>query len=152
MTSTATETRTLPFFVYGTLRAGEGNYQWALKGRTSREREAAFIGGALFDGGGFPYMVREPGTTDEARVIGDLMEVPAEVYAEVLSDLDHLEGYNPNRAHNHYRRIEVEVTTTDGEKVLAYTYIADRSTYDHVLGLPLIESGDWVRDGGRFRR
>jgi gamma-glutamylcyclotransferase (GGCT)/AIG2-like uncharacterized protein YtfP len=142
----------LPFFVYGTLRHGQGNYEWALQGRTTREREASFVGGALFDGGAFPYMIREVGHTDNARVIGDLMDVPAEHYADVLNDLDTLEGYNPRRAQNLYQRIEIDVTTTDGETVRAYTYVADTGMYNRVLSYDVIPSGDWVRDGARFAR
>ena len=142
----------LPFFVYGTLRVGQGNWDWALQGRTSREQEATFAGGALFDGGAFPYMIREAGITDEHQVIGDLMDVPAENYAAVLDDLDNLEGYDPQRGINLYRRVEVDVTTADGETVRAYTYIADSSQYGRVAALPLVASGDWLRDGERFQR
>lgn len=89
--------RPLPFFVYGTLRPGHGNYDRLLKGRTTRERPAAARGHHLYVRG-VPYAVPAD-RTDLAflppPLVGALIEVAPEVYPEVLADLDALEGYHP---------------------------------------------------------
>ncbi|GII25710.1 gamma-glutamylcyclotransferase family protein [Planosporangium mesophilum] len=140
-------TQCLPFFVYGTLRSGQRNYARLLAGRTVSEHPATLAGGTMYDSGGFPYLIRTDGQTD-GQIVGNLMEVGEADFDEVLATLDRLEGYDPDSARNHYNRIVVPVTTMDAETVEAYTYVADPSMYDAIrTRLPLIESGDWVKDG-----
>lgn len=51
------QTVRLPVFAYGTLRPGEGNYAWALAGKTTAEVPATVVGMVLLDGPGFPFTV-----------------------------------------------------------------------------------------------
>lgn len=136
----------LPFFCYGTLRTGEGNYHWSLEGKTFREVPATLTGVKMLDNhGGFPFVTTIDAPAD-GTVLGDLMYVPADLYDGIQRRLDALEGYRgPGNPHNMYDREIVTVTTIDGEQVEAYAYLTSPRLYhDHVKDLPLIESGDWV--------
>ena len=146
MTSVPTSER-LPFFVYGTLRAGEGNHSWALAGKTASEVPATLAGGEMYTNGGYPYVIR---TDNPAEVVvGEIMTPTDAMYEQVLTALDRLETYVPGREDNHYDRVVVEVTTTDGETVRAFTYVASPSMYDHARSFPRVLSGDFVKDGKR---
>ena len=95
--------------VYGTLRLGQGNYRRLLEGRTANERPAIAKGLALF-GNGIPYAVTHPG----ARVVGTLITITPALYGEVLTDLDALEGYHPDRpVTSHYIRTTRAVVATN---------------------------------------
>jgi gamma-glutamylcyclotransferase (GGCT)/AIG2-like uncharacterized protein YtfP len=138
----------LPFFVYGTLRRDCGNHGWALDGRTSSERPATMPGAVMHDNGGFPYVTLDP-TGD--TVLGEVMVVPDEHYADVLSDLDGLEGYHPDRADNHYDRIIVTVTLADGSTMRAYTYVVAPRYAARLSLLPVISDGDWKQHAATRR-
>lgn len=134
-------TTRLPVFVYGTLRSGEGNWRWALAGRTVSETPAVLDGAAMYDQGGFPFVAR----SETGRVIGDLMVIEDTCYDEVLSALDSLEGYRGPGQSNMYDRETVTVTTADGIQVQAYTYVVSPRLFeDRVCRLPRIENGDWI--------
>lgn len=146
--ATTTE-RHLPAFVYGTLRNGCGNYEWCLKGRTLTEEPATLTGARMWSNrGSFPFV----STNDSAEtdvVVGELMCIPESLFADVLRDLDGLEGYRgPGVASNLYDRKIVTVTTDDGEQVEAYTYIVSQNIYDSRLRnsdpSELVDSGDWL--------
>lgn len=135
----------LPVFVYGTLRTGEGNYAWALKGQTSREEPATLTAARIYDGIGFPFVSRLAALpTDNVR--GDLMHIPEDRYDDVLDSLDGLEGYfGPDNPMNMYDRVLVAVTLDDGTEVEAYTYlVSERLFHNRVSSLAVITSGDWV--------
>lgn len=139
----ATLTTTLPVFVYGTLRNGQGNYGRLLRGRTADEQLGTVAGVAMYNrNGGFPYSVV---TNDPSDVIvGELMTPKADEYADVLDSLDWLEGYTPGSAFNHYDRIEVTVTLATGEQVTALMYVAGSAAADRIRELPRIDTGDWL--------
>lgn len=148
-TPATTTERHLPAFVYGTLRNGCGNWDWCLKGRTESEKPATLAGARMWANGGmFPY-VSMSDATEANVVVGELMYIPENLFAEVLRDLDGLEGYHAEgHTYNHYDRKIVTVTTDDGEQVEAYTYLVSQRIYDSRLrdGDPsgLITSGDWL--------
>lgn len=142
----------LPIFVYGTLRTDQGNYNWALAGRTTSEVEATMSGMVMHDQGGFPFAYP---TEDPADVIvGDLMRIRDDLYQETLASLDGLEGYFGPQGNNLYERGIRTVTLADGTNVEAYTYFASDYLYtSRVHRLPRIESGDWIDyDTTRFTR
>ena len=84
---------TLPVFVYGTLRPGEGNYSWALAGKTVAEVPATVSGLALHEGPGFPYAVLTGDPAD--RVHGTLITIHRDLYEQVFARLDALDGVRP---------------------------------------------------------
>ncbi|MEU7379710.1 gamma-glutamylcyclotransferase family protein [Streptomyces sp. NPDC042207] len=131
----------LPFFVYGTLRPGEGNHGLLLRGRTRSEEPARLSGAVLYDGPGYPYAVEEPG----GLVRGDLVAARPEEYGEVLTALDRLEEYVAGDPHSLYERIEREVVReSDGAVVRAWVYVAGPSvTHWLRAGGVRIEGGDW---------
>lgn len=123
----------LPVFVYGTLRPGLGNYRWLLAGQTVHEQPATLPDAVMHEGPGFPYVVDGDGV-----VRGDLVEVRADVYVEVLASLDSLEGYSPSRRANHYDRVVRTVDTSAGPRQ-TWVYLA-AATPDG----PVVASGDWL--------
>src|ERR1700694_5428983 len=127
-----------PFFVYGTLRRGQGNYRRLLAGRTTAEISATLPGHALY-GQGLPYAV---GAEASAAVVGDLMFVDAERYDEVLADLDRLEGYRPGRS-SFYVRQAVTVRKEGGEET-AWVYLAGPETARRLNDVERIDGGDWL--------
>lgn len=112
--------RRLPFFLYGTLRAGQRNHA-LLHGRTTAWTPAVLPGALLFDGPGYPFAVDDP--TGTGVVHGDLVDVPAGQYAGVLADLDTLESYRPGDAASLYVRVAREVRTDRGTRE-AWVYVA----------------------------
>lgn len=136
-----------PFFVYGTLRPGQGNYR-LLAGRTVAEFPANLPGHALY-GPGLPYVTAAAG---DSSVVGDVMFVAPEDYAEVLVRLDCLEGYRPGRPHCHYERVgrPVSYVDADGAEVttLAWVYLAGPAARERLRAAERIAGGDWL--AGRF--
>lgn len=135
----------LPFFVYGTLRPGEGNYAHLLAGRTAAEQPAQLAGAALYDAGPYPFLAMALDLVQPADLVhGTLISVAPELYAPVLAALDELEGYVENGADNWYERVVVGVSTQSGPRQ-AYLYVAGEPTLAIIRAgqLPRIASGDW---------
>jgi len=109
--------------VYGTLREGQGNWNWALRGRSDKLGDTEVSGFLMYNTGGFPAVVH---ATDEDVIKIEVYEVDDEVFA----DLDRLEGY-PTM----YTREQV-----DTEYGPAWLYIWNSST----ARLQLLPEGDWV--------
>jgi gamma-glutamylcyclotransferase (GGCT)/AIG2-like uncharacterized protein YtfP len=136
----------LPFFVYGTLRPGQGNYR-LLAGHTVDEVPASLSGHALFDAG-LPYVVPRAGH----RVRGDLVTPDPARYRAVLDRLDRLEGFDPRcPAGSHYRRVAVDVVVDGtGEHRAAWVYLAGEQATDRLNRVAgrrarLVTHGDWTR-------
>ena len=137
-----TPSKSLPFFVYGTLRPGESNHDLFLRGRTESEERGRLHGAALYDGPGYPYAVEAPGSV----IVGELVTARPEAYPQLLRELDRLEDYAPGDPANLYERVERRVTRdTDGTAVRAWVYLA-ASTVTARLRThgKLIEGGDWL--------
>ncbi|MFI9030481.1 gamma-glutamylcyclotransferase family protein [Streptomyces sp. NPDC053560] len=137
----------LPFFVYGTLRPGEANHAWALRGRTAAEQPAMIHGALLYDGPGYPYAVRGPA---DATVHGHVVTPHEAAYEEVLAVLDRLEGYTPGAPDNDYDRAACDADLPDGSTVAAWVYLAAEPLAGRLraAGTP-IPGGDWLATGRR---
>jgi gamma-glutamylcyclotransferase (GGCT)/AIG2-like uncharacterized protein YtfP len=135
--------KNLPFFVYGTLRHAQGNYSWALNGRTEAEVDARMPGLDMYGNHGFPYALINPANTQ--GIVGELMYISDANFFSVLDSLDMLEGYDSSRPdfEQHYIRIEAFARVGEHE-VQAYTYVASPGVaIDVKQRIPKIESGDW---------
>jgi gamma-glutamylcyclotransferase (GGCT)/AIG2-like uncharacterized protein YtfP len=119
----------LPFFVYGTLKNGHGNYARQLAGKTTAER-AATASGLLFDLGWFPMMI-----AGEGVVHGELMDVHPDHYDHVLESLDILEGVGSG----FYNRVKISVKV-DGRPMAAWGYVG---TAEKVRGRRFLSRGTW---------
>lgn len=127
----------LPFFVYGTLRAGQGNSH-LLRGAIARARRASLSGAQMFDLGPYPMIVE-----GEGLVWGELIEIEAARYAATLRALDRLEGVDgacPNNPNALYRRLRREVWVAE-ERVEAWVYFGREKIARRGR---LVESGDWL--------
>ncbi|MGK5530018.1 gamma-glutamylcyclotransferase family protein [Streptomyces sp. URMC 129] len=141
----AAEAERLPFFVYGTLRPGQVNHAWALRGRTAAEEPARLPGAVLYDGPGYPYAVPAPGDGAGAVVSGELIHPLPDHYAEVLAVLDRLEEYAPGAPDNVYERVAVDVLRAAGGTARAWVYLAAAPLAARLRasGTP-IPGGDWL--------
>ncbi|MFE1958089.1 gamma-glutamylcyclotransferase family protein [Streptomyces sp. NPDC059479] len=131
----------LPFFVYGTLRPGEPNYDLCLRGRTAHEEPARLEGALLYDGPGYPYVIEDRGT-----VVGDLITAKPGQYGELLAVLDELEEYfAPGDPANVYERVARDVLSAGGTTVSAWVYFAaPRVAHELRARGRLIAGGDWL--------
>lgn len=124
-------------FVYGTLKPGEVNYQRYCTGKVVEvKRVIAF--GQLFDLPlGYPAM-----TLGESTVQGFVLTFSA---PDILSILDTLEDYNPNRTpeQNEYHRQQIEIYNLTRQVIgLAWVYLMTLEQVQQLEGI-LIPSGWW---------
>ncbi|HWR97562.1 MAG TPA: gamma-glutamylcyclotransferase [Candidatus Methanoperedens sp.] len=139
MLHAAARNETAPFlatglFVYGTLLR-EGSRHAELKrcgGVWSTVPATA--SGALLDCGAFPGMVAGEGGTVHGELV-DLRDVP--LAFTHLDGVEGFEGFEASRAL--FRRALITVTTEDGAKHLAWTYLWAGGAKH-----PRIASGDWL--------
>ncbi len=130
----------LPFFVYGTLRAGETNAT-LLRNAVARSRLAKLSGAQMFDLGPYPMIVESAG-----EVWGELIEIEADKYAAIVKSLDRLEGVDsahPTHPDALFRRLRRDVWVED-EMVECWTYFGRESLARRGK---LVAGGDWL---GRF--
>jgi gamma-glutamylcyclotransferase (GGCT)/AIG2-like uncharacterized protein YtfP len=143
---TANEQR--PFFFYGTLKPGEGNYAPFLGGRTLREQPATIAGAALYTEGPYPYLVLGEGLADPADVVrGYAITVQPDAYAEVLRQVDQLEDYIPGDPQSEYMRIVYPVQTEAGP-LAVWVYVAGARVLAAIRAgqMRRIASGIWGQD------
>lgn len=140
-----------PIFVYGTLRHGQGNYHWALEGRTQAEYSAVLAGHAIYRAphGGFPYLTA---AHPESAVMGELMVIHPDSYAQVLANLDRLEGYRSGSAESHYQRMCRQVTYhhphSGQQQAVAWVYLAGPDAVARLATAQPIPGGDWLAHPG----
>lgn len=134
----------LPFFVYGTLRVGQGNYLRLVAGKTTRAIPAVLPNHRMYAG-------IYPCITDDAaggQVVGDLLYIQPERYAEVLAALDDLEQYDPDEEDPWYIRVQRTVEHTDASgqthHIAAWVYLGGRATLAAYTEEQRVPSGDWV--------
>lgn len=145
--TSSTKVEQLPFFVYGTLRTGQGNWSRFLKRRTVAEIPAILPQAVMYHTG-LAYVLDAGKDEQEYSVKGDLMFVKPEVYELALKEIDGLEGYNPLTNTGHYVRVARKAEYTDldtGEvkSVLAWVYFAGSSRRSFSAD-ERVQDGDWL--------
>ena len=130
-----------PFFVYGTLRAGQANSH-LLRGAIIRTRPAKLSGAQMFDLGPYPMIIEAEG----GEVWGELIAIEPGKYAAILKALDRLEGVdgaNPANPDALYRRLRRQVWAEE-QWVETWVYFGRE-----ILARrgKLVAGGDWL---GRF--
>jgi gamma-glutamylcyclotransferase (GGCT)/AIG2-like uncharacterized protein YtfP len=118
--------------VYGTLRYGQGNWEWALNHPSIEYLGTDRIEGYALYQHGIPFMVESEGDS----VVVDVFDVG---YLDVWTALDSLEGHP-----DWYRR---EIMTTEGGTSV-WCYLYPRATGEELesRGLTKVQDGDWVGD------
>lgn len=138
------DTDQIPFFVYGTLRKGEGNYRRYVAGKTEREHRATLAGYRLY-ANDLPCVVEAP---EGGTVLGDLFYIRPELYHRVLRTLDMLEEYDPAQEDPWYVRVRrvVRYVADDGTpgEAEAWVYQGGRRTAASYGAADLVPSGDWI--------
>ncbi len=140
--------RNLPYFVYGTLRPGHGNYRAYLEGKTvGAAAKATLRGFQMYNLGGFPMAVH---TGDEKDVIvGNLVQVRPKEVAEVSAALDRLEGYPSfydKMVVTAYEELEASDSSTVSRMREVYVYVCpeeNQGKYEKLYNK--IPSGDWEK-------
>jgi gamma-glutamylcyclotransferase (GGCT)/AIG2-like uncharacterized protein YtfP len=132
-----TNDKLIKVFVYGTLKPGEANYQQFCADYVVAAQKAIALG-QLFDLPlGYPAM-----TPGNFRVYGFLLSF---TNREIISQLDWLEDYNPQRpvAENEYYRQQIEVyDTTLASLGTAWTYLMT-SAQIRAFGGVFLPNGCW---------
>jgi gamma-glutamylcyclotransferase (GGCT)/AIG2-like uncharacterized protein YtfP len=127
----------LRVFVYGTLKPGERNYLRYCTGVAVTAQAATARGRLYALPAGYPAM-----TTGDGWVHGFVLSFEDE---SMLSALDELEGYLPDRpqAENEYFRVEVETFAPDGQPLgPAWVYQVAPAEVQRWGGVPL-PGGTW---------
>ncbi len=127
----------LRVFVYGTLKPGEVNYQRYCAGKVREEKSAIAFGNLFNLPLGYPAM-----TPGESIVRGFLLTFTD---STILTILDELEDYKPNRIpeENEYYRQEIETYDLDRKSLgLAWIYLMTFTQVQRFGGI-LISSGCW---------
>ena len=103
-------------FVYGTLKPGECNYQNYCAERVVKVRQAIARGQLFALPLGYPAM-----TVGEGIIQGVILSFPDD---SILSDLDQLEDYQPDRlaAQNEYQRQQVQTYQPENQHPLEVTW------------------------------
>lgn len=124
-------------FVYGTLRRA-ANHPMHRALATSSFIGEGHVGARLFDLGSYPGMMlsRDP----DARVTGEVYELPAEAAAVVLQTLDEYEGVGATSGVQEYERQIVDVSLVTGQTLSAWAYVL----VDARRARARIDSGDMM--------
>lgn len=144
-TSETSGLRNLPYFVYGTLRPGNGNFKRYLEGKSFHLRPAKLTGFVMVSLGGFPMAI-ETGNKKDV-IVGELVSLRPKEFASTTKSLDALEGY-PSFYDKLIVSAEAEEIMSDNVVKLrdeeAYVYASPEvhaekylKTYSKVIG------GDW---------
>ena len=136
----------LPFFVYGTLRAGESN-AYLLRGAITRSCGAKLGVAQMFDLGPYPMIIE----SELGEIWGELIEIEAEKYDSILKSLDRLEsvdGQNPENPAALYRRLR-RFVWVENELIEAWVYFGRESVARRGC---IVAGGDWCERFGKFQR
>jgi len=122
------------FFVYGTLRRGQSNYQRLLEGKEG----FSFLGPAVtinkytMFSSGIPFVHKQP----------EISVIKGEVFMvwdnKLIKSLDALEGHRDGERHG-YHREKTPVRLDGGINMLAWLYF-----YYGVPHGTIVHSGDWL--------
>ncbi|QIR37557.1 gamma-glutamylcyclotransferase [Tolypothrix sp. PCC 7910] len=131
----------LRVFVYGTLKPGEVNYQKYCAGKVIDAKRAIARGKLFALPMGYPAM-----TLEDSQVQGYLLSFKD---SKVLSQLDNLEDYQPQRqiSENLYNRQEIEIFNLQGLSLgWAWTYFMSPDRVQQLGGI-LQPDGWWTGCG-----
>ena len=134
----------LPFFVYGTLRAGEYNAV-LLRNSIARSRAAKLCGAQMFDLGPYPMIIEDE---TQHEIWGELIEIEADKYESIVKSLDRLESVNgadPENPDALYRRLRRFVFVEE-EQIEAWVYFGREVVARRGC---IVAGGDWLN---RFHR
>lgn len=122
------------FFVYGTLRVGQGNWRWLLQGKPGVKHlgKARTVNKYTLRTAGIPFVYPSPATS---HITGDLFEI---ISPGVIKGLDQLEGHREGVKDGYHREIiPVILDDTEFDAWLYFYYSAKPQG-------TIIESGDWL--------
>lgn len=106
-------------FAYGLLRGEFDSPMAELMAQHARRIGPAKLRAQLFDIGGYPGVIKP--NTDNQFVLGELFEVPEP--SQLWPVLDAFEGISSDHAQPfEYERAVADVTTKQGDTVVAYVY------------------------------
>lgn len=126
----------VPVFVYGTLRYGEGNYQWCSDAVVAVLRDCHTDGRIYWVSGRSGYPVAK--LDEEGEIIGDILwfDPSHRAYHDVVA-MEIGAGYE-------VRKVSVRCQGGELREASAFHYV--RAPRGH-----LIPSGDWVREDTSMR-
>jgi gamma-glutamylcyclotransferase (GGCT)/AIG2-like uncharacterized protein YtfP len=128
----------MPVFAYGTLMIGRENYKRYIHPFPHRAIPAETEGELYHLPLGYPGLL-----AGQTSVRGVCFFFPEEVYEQVLTGLDELEGYfGPGDPRNEYERVLMPVRLDGGEQIQAYVYQFVDAAYARRKGIR-VEDGDW---------
>ena len=126
-----------PLFVYGSLRKGSPNPHAAFLHSRCLFRGVARMRGRLYRNGSIYGALYEP--AGASTVLGDVIELPEESAAEILTSLDRYEGIGAGLPRpTLFRRELVKVTMEDETEWLCWTWLYNQP----LKGCSLIRHGD----------
>ncbi len=140
-TATPVHIETLPVFVYGTLRTGQGNWSRLLAGTTSMERPAVAPNHVMWSRG-VAFISDGAG-----QVMGDVMTISPDRYQAVMVELDRLEGIRDRQTGDGYAYCRVQrVVVVDGEEIEVWMYHGSSAAIADLSMQPQyrVPSGDWL--------
>ena len=132
----------VPFFVYGTLLPDQPNFRlWG--DCISRMEYGRIKDCQLFDMGAYPMLVE----SEEKYVHGMLVFVVPEYKGEMITKIDELEGYYPEKhGESAYNREMREVELESGKTVTAWVYLGHKKYIDKEKPVP---GGKWAKHVAR---
>ena len=132
----------VPFFVYGTLLPDQPNFQlWG--DSISRMEYGRIKDCQLFDMGAYPMLVESKGK----YVHGMLVFVIPEYKDEMITRIDELEGYDPEKhGESAYNREMQEVELESGKTVTAWVYLGHKKYIEQEKPVP---GGKWAKHVAR---
>ena len=132
----------VPIFVYGTLLPDQPNFRlW--KDSISRLEYGRIKDCQLFDMGAYPMLVE----SKEKYVHGMLVFVIPEYVDEMITRIDELEGYDPEKhGVSAYNREMREVELESGKTVTAWVYLGHNKYIDQEKPVP---GGKWAKHVAR---
>lgn len=110
-----------PIFVYGSLRSGQ-SAQHLLGGREIRRTPARMPDLDLYLRSGGTYPVAVENGTNARGVVGEVVELAPDAYADTLASLDRYERHDPDRPPDEQTYVRVLRPTREGR--LAWVYVA----------------------------
>ena len=135
----------VPFFVYGTLLPEQPNFRlWG--DCISRMEYGRIKDCQLFDMGAYPMLVE----SKEKYVHGILVFVIPEYTDEIITRIDELEGYDPEKhGESAYNREMQEVELENEKTVTAWVYLGHKKYIDKGKAVP---GGQWAKHVARKKK